>query len=211
VTSRLLLVDDHAVLVRGLRELLSDHFPGMEFGHADSAAALTAELDRGFWNVVVLDLNLPGSPGLELLRQIKEASPKSRVLIYTAHPESQFGVRAIRAGADGFITKDRPVEEFIVAVRKVLDGRRYVSDTLLEKLADTLSQPDAHLGHESLSNREMHVLRSLAAGKSPSEIAAELGISIKTVSTYRSRILEKLQLETTADIIRYALEHGLTS
>ena len=209
--TRLLLVDDHAVLVRGLRELMSDHFPGMEFGHADSAAALISELERGFWHLVILDLSLPGSAGLELLRQVKEASPRTRVLVYTAHPESQFGVRAIRGGADGFLTKDRPVDEFLTAVKRVLEGRRYVSDTLLEKLADTLSQPETHGTHESLSDREMHVLRSLAAGKSPSEIAADLGISIKTVSTYRGRILEKLQLETTADIIRYALEHGLSS
>lgn len=209
--TRLLLVDDHAVLVRGLRELMSDHFPDVEFGHAGSASELMSELRQGFWNLVILDLNLPGSAGLELLRQIKEASPKTRVLIYTAHPESQFGVRAIRGGADGFITKDRPVDEFLVAVGKVLEGRRYVSDSLLGKLAETLAQPETHGSHESLSDREMHVLRGLAAGKSPTELAAELRISIKTVSTYRSRILEKLQLETTADIIRYALEHGLTS
>lgn len=209
--TRLLLVDDHAVLVRGLRELMSDHFPGVEFGNADSAATLMTELGRAFWNLVILDLNLPGAAGLELLREIKAASPRTRVLVYTAHSESQFGVRAIRAGADGFVTKDRPIDEFLVAVARVLEGRRYVSDTLLERLAESLSRPQTRSSHESLSDREIHVLRGLAAGRSPSEIAADLGISIKTVSTYRSRILEKLQLETTADIIRYALEHGLTA
>jgi DNA-binding NarL/FixJ family response regulator len=182
----------------------------MEFAAADTAALVRQRLSESHWHMVVLDLSMPGGSGLDMVRMIKEASPGTRILVYTMHAEDQFGVRAVRAGADGFLSKDQPADRLIEAVRKILTGHRFVSDELLDKLAVNLARPERRLPHESLSDREYQVLRSLGGGRSISEIAADLQLSVKTVSTYRTRVLEKLDLRSTADIIRYALEHGLS-
>lgn len=156
-------------------------------------------------------LSLTGRDGFELLRELKDRSPHSRILIHTMHTEEQFGVRALRAGADGFVTKDRPVEELLNAIRRVHGGKRYISPNLAERLADAVTRGgEGNAQPDSLSDREHQILRMIVSGKSPTDIANELHLSIKTISTYRARMLEKLNLQTTADLIRFGLEHGMT-
>jgi two-component system invasion response regulator UvrY len=207
-TPRLLLIDDHVAVRRGLTEILAVSFPGAEFGHSADARQAATEVRAARWDLVILDLNLPGSGGTDLIRALKDEQPRLRILVYSMHPEEQFGVRALRAGADGYLAKDAPAEEIPKAVRTVLGGERYISARLAAILAQTVtgeSRPSHHL----LSDREDQILRAIAAGKSAAEIAGELSISTKTVSTYRSRILEKLNLRTNADLIRYAIENQL--
>jgi two-component system, NarL family, invasion response regulator UvrY len=171
---------------------------------------VTGMISSGLWDVVLLDLSMPGRGGLESVRELKDLSPSTSILIYTAHPEDQLGVRALRAGADGFITKDRPPEELVKAVRRVLEGKRYISDTLAERMAEALAQPVPDEPHELLSDREYQILRMMGSGKSASEIAVQLNLSVKTVSTYRTRVLQKLNLQTTAELIRYAVENRIS-
>lgn len=207
--TRILIADDHAMIRKGVMSLLAEHFSQSEFGFAGDAAQLREALATGHWHVVVLDLSMPGLAGLEMVRALKESNPRMRVLVYTMHPEDQLGVRAIRAGADGFLSKDQPADQLIDAVRRILAGRRYVSDNLLDKLAVALSHPEGGRPHELLSNREFEILLGIGAGKTVSRIAEELHLSIKTVSTYRIRVLEKLSLNSNTDLVRYALHHHL--
>lgn len=207
---RFLIVDDHSMIREGLKRTLDVEFPGSHILAASSAAEALASLDAEAGQVVILDLSLTGRDGFEMLREIKDRSPHSRVLIHTMHTEEQFGVRALRAGADGYVTKDRPVEDLLTAVRRLHSGKRYISNNLAERLADVVTRggeitpmPDA------LSDREHQILRMIVSGKSPTEIANDLHLSIKTISTYRARMLEKLDLHTTADLIRFGLEHNL--
>jgi len=167
------------------------------------------ESDR--WDLVILDLSLPGRGGLEVIKQMKDASPGSAILVYTMFPEEQFGVRALRAGADGYLTKDRPQDELVDAARRVSGGKRYITPALADSLAHYVAEPNVSNLHELLSDREFQILRLLASGKTPTAIGVELSLSIKTVSTYRSRILVKLNLTTTADLIRYAIKQELVS
>jgi DNA-binding NarL/FixJ family response regulator len=208
---RFLIVDDHAMIREGLKRTLDVEFPGSTIMAAATAAEAVSTVGTDGIQVVILDLSLTGRDGFELLREIKDRSPHSRVLIHTMHSEEQFGVRALRAGADGFVTKDRPVEDLLTAVRRVHSGKRYISDSLAERLADVVTRGgDGPARPESLSDREHQILRMIVSGKSPTEIANELHLSIKTISTYRARMLEKLDLHTTADLIRFGLEHNLT-
>jgi len=192
----------------GLERTLGAEFPSSTFGVAATQPEALAAIEAGGWEMVVLDLSLPGRDGLTLLREIKDRSPHSRVLVHTMHPEDQMGVRALRAGADGYVTKDRPVSELLAAVRRLKSGGRYISPALAELLAVLVTHEEVDL-IETLSDREHQILRMITAGKTPTEIACELNLSIKTVSTYRARILEKLDLKTTADLIRFGLQHKL--
>lgn len=206
---RILLIDDHAALRRGVQEILADGFPGGEFGHAEDTSTALERLRNSHWDVAILDLNLPGRGGLDLIRGLKDEQPGLAVLVYSVHGEDQFGLRAIRAGADGYLTKDQPPEELKKAVATVLSGNRYVSGDLAAAL---LSDVKGHgrPRHHLLSDREMQVLQMLTAGKSPSQIGEELALSSKTISTYRSRILQKLELRTNADLVRYAIDQGIS-
>ncbi len=207
---RFLIVDDHAMIREGLKRTLDVEFPGSHILAASSAAEALAALDAEGGQVVILDLSLTGRDGLELLREIKDRSPHSRVLIHTMHTEEQFGVRALRAGADGYVTKDRPVEDLLTAVRRLHAGKRYISNNLAERLADVVTRGgDITPMPDALSDREHQILRMIVSGKSPTEIANDLHLSIKTISTYRARMLEKLDLHSTADLIRFGLEHNL--
>ena len=207
---RFLIVDDHAMIREGLKRTLDVEFPGSHILAASSAAEALAALDAEGGQVVILDLSLTGRDGLELLREIKDRSPHSRVLIHTMHTEEQFGVRALRAGADGYVTKDRPVEDLLTAVRRLHAGKRYISNNLAERLADVVTRGgDITPMPDALSDREHQILRMIVSGKSPTEIANDLHLSIKTISTYRAHMLEKLDLHSTADLIRFGLEHNL--
>jgi two-component system, NarL family, invasion response regulator UvrY len=205
---RVLLVDDHAVVRKGMKAILEDGVPGVsivEAGDGEGAlAALAAPLDA-----VVLDLSMPGRHGLDLLTEIKHRHPKLPVLIMSLHGEEQFAVRALRAGASGYLTKAAAPEHLLAAVTKVARGGRYVSEALAERLAADLGRRADAAPHERLSDREFDVMRGIASGSSVSELAAEMRLSVKTVSTYRARLLEKMGMSNNAELTRYALEHGL--
>jgi two-component system, NarL family, invasion response regulator UvrY len=206
---RFLIVDDHPMVREGIERLLGAEFPGATMATASVESEALAVLDDGRPAVVILDLNLPARDGLDVLRNIKDRNPACPVLIHTMYPESQFGVRAMRGGADGYLTKDQPVAEFLTAVKRLLGGKRYISPALVELLADTLAGAVSSDRLELLSDREHQVLRRLAAGETVTEIAQQMNLSVKTVSTYRGRLLEKLQLKTTAALIRFGIEHEL--
>lgn len=206
---KILLVDDHQVVRQGLKQMLADEYPKAAFGEAGTAAEAVQAIHRQKWDLVLLDLNLPGRGGLDALGDFKAAQPLLPVLVLSMHPEAEFAVQALRAGAAGYLTKQSAAEELLAAVQKALEGGRYITASLAEKLAADVAGDNRQLPHEELSPREFETLRRLAAGHSVKEISATLGLSSKTVSTYRARVLEKLNLRTTVDLARYAIEHGL--
>ena len=206
---RILIVDDHAIVRRGLRELLSDEFHGAAFGEASDAQQALEELRKKEWDVALLDIALPGKSGLDLLKELKTEWPKLPVLILSAHPEDQFAVRALKAGAGGYMTKESAPEELAKAIRKILAGGRYVSPALAEKLALGVTKDLTRTPHETLSDREYEVMSRIASGKTVTEIAEELSLSPKTISTYRARVLEKLGLKNSAAIVQYVIRNGL--
>ena len=208
---RVLVVDDHFAVRNGVAQMLRDVFPGIHVGAAETTQGALDLLASERWGLVILDLSLPGRGGLDVIKQMKDLSPGSAILVYTMFPEEQFGVRALRAGADGYLTKDRPQEELVDAARRIASGKRYITPALAETLALYVAEPTAGSLHQLLSDREFQILRLLASGKTPTDMGVELNLSIKTVSTYRSRILVKLNLNTTADLIRYAIEQKLVT
>jgi DNA-binding NarL/FixJ family response regulator len=206
---RLLVADDHAIVRRGLHQIVAEA-PGIEVaGEAATAEEVLARVEERAWDVVVLDLSLPGGNGLDLLAQVKRRRPDLPVLILTVHSEEQYAVRALRAGAAGYLTKESAPEQLVEAVRKVVRGGRYVSPAVAEKLAFNLGRDPDRPPHEALSDREYQVLRRVAAGRTVSEVAAELSLSVKTVSTYRTRILEKMGMKSNAELTHYAIKNGL--
>ena len=206
---KILITDDHAVLRRGLKQIIEDGFGKVQFGEAATAGEAIAQVAKEYWDLVVLDITMPGRSGLDALKEIKAIKPNMRVLVLSVHSEDQFAVRVLKAGASGFMNKDTAPEELVKAIRKVLAGGRYVSASLAEKLAVTLDKKGGEFPHQQLSDREFQVLRMIGSGKTVSEIAEELSLSVKTVSTYRTRILEKMNLSTNAELTRYSFEHKL--
>lgn len=206
---RILLVDDHAIVREGLRRILSLEVDHCKVGEASNAAEAMDLIRGGGWDLVVLDISMPGRGGLDALKEIKEIDKDLSVLVMMMYPEDQYAVRAFRAGASGYITKDTAPETLVHAVRKVLEGGKYVSPGLAEALATSLTTASGAALHEGLSDRELQVLRMLASGKTVKAVAVELSLSEKTISTYRTRILAKLKLRTTAELIRYAIASRL--
>src|SRR4051794_14525241 len=206
---KFLIVDDHAVVRRGVRELLREEFGDSEFGEAGSADDAREQCRRSEWDLILLDIAMPpGRSGLDILRDLRLSCPQTAVLVQSMHTEEQFASRVMKAGAAGYITKQSIPQEMIRAVRKVLGGGRYVSETFAEQLAASLVDAPRR-AHEALSEREFQVLQKLAGGSTVKEIGAELSLSIKTVSTYRTRLLEKLEMGSNADLARYAVREGL--
>lgn len=208
---RVLLVDDHPALRKGMKSILEDAIPGVavsEAGDGDAALLVLGDTAKPF-DVVVLDLTMPGRSGIDLLAEVKHRYPKLPVLIMSLHGEEQFAVRALRAGASGYLTKTAAPEQLVVAVGKLVRGGRYVSESLAERLAADVGGKETNAPHERLSDREFEVMRGLASGQSVSEIAEQMKLSVKTVSTYRARLLEKLGMETNAEVTRYAIQNGL--
>jgi DNA-binding NarL/FixJ family response regulator len=206
---RALIADDHAIMRRGLRELLKEAIPNITFAETGTAEEALALVTKQDWEILILDISMPGKSGMDILANLKTLRPHMPVLILSVHPEEQFARRALRTGAAGYLTKESIPEELVAAVRKVLAGGRYVSAELMEKLAWDLQQNARKSDHEALSNREFQVLRMLASGSTVKEAAVELGLSVKTVSTYRARILLKMGMKNTAELIRYALRNHL--
>ena len=206
---RILIADDHAILRRGLKEILVRELEGAVCGEAEDAQQVLAQLQSQEWDVVILDITMQGRSGLDALRDLRAMRPKLPVLVLSMHPEDQYGKRVLKAGASGYMNKESAPEELIKALKKVLAGGRYVSPALAEKLALDLSQDAERPVHEVLSGREFEVLRMIASGRTVSQIAEELHLSVPTVSTYRARILEKMNMTTTAELMHYALRNQL--
>ena len=206
---QILIVDDHAILRRGLKEILEREFRDVSIGGAGTAEQALTQLESEKWDLVILDITMPGRSGIDVLRHLKALRPNLPVLVLSMHPEDQYGRRVLKAGASGYMNKESAPEELIKAVRKLLSGGRYVSETLAEMLAVDLGRDDGTPAHERLSDREFEVLRKMASGKTVGQIAQELHLSVPTVSTYRARILEKMGMSNTAELIRYALSHHL--
>ena len=207
--SKILIVDDHAVVRAGIRQYLEAESSVREIDEAGSGRETLEKLRTREWDLVLLDIFLPDQSGLDILRHIQNDYPKVRVLVLSGLPEKQYAVSVLRAGASGYLPKDSAPEDLIKAVQTVLAGRRYVSPEVAELLVAGMDKDPGRQQHERLSTREFQVLSKLAAGRAVSEIAAELELSVKTVSTYRSRVLEKMGLQTNADLTSYALRHGL--
>lgn len=205
---RILVVDDHAVVRQGVARILGEtpdfHVVGEGADAADARKlALTVEAE-----VCLLDLSMPGG-GVEFVAELRELKPRLKILVFSMHPEKQYAVRCLSAGASGFLSKGCPEDEVRTAIRTVAQGRRYLSAEVAELLAERVLDGPSELAHERLSRREFEVFRRLAAGEGSSEIADDLGLSVKSVSTYRARVLEKLGVSRNADLTRYAMEHGL--
>lgn len=206
---RVVIADDHPVVRRGLKEILVRELDGAICSEAEDAQQVLAEVQSREWDLVILDLNMPGRSGLDVLRDLKAGRPNLPVLVLSMHPEDQYGKRVLQAGAAGYMNKESAPEELIKAIRKVLAGGRYVSAALAERLASDLSETAEQPVHSTLSDREFEVLRMIASGKTVTRIAGELHLSVPTVSTYRARILEKMNMATTTQLIRYALLNDL--
>jgi DNA-binding NarL/FixJ family response regulator len=204
-----LIADDHAMVRAGLRRWLEQDRSIESVGEAASGAETLQRLREAKWDMVVLDINMPDRSGIDIMRHIRTGHPETRVLVISAFSEKQYAVYALRAGAAGYLAKDQAPEDFMRAVHTVLGGKRFVSAALAEMLVNALDEPTDRPLHAVLSQREFQILCKLAVGRSVSEIAHELCISVKTVSTYRARVLEKMKFSTNADLTTYALKNGL--
>ena len=206
---RVLVADDHAVVRQGLKQILADTFGMKVVAEASDGATVLERLRGAEVDVVVLDLSMPGMSGVEVIKQIRREYPSVYVLVLSMHSEDQYAVRVMRAGASGYLTKESAPGELVAALRRVADGHKYVSGSLAEKLAIGLERGADREPHETLSDREYEVLRRLAAGQTVGQIATELALSPKTVSTFRSRLMRKMNMHNNAEVIRYAISHGL--
>ena len=210
-TIRVLIADDHPIVRRGLREMLEEAPDIAVEGEAANAAEVLDHVRRRKWDALVLDLHLPDRSGLEVLHDLKAARSDLPVLFLTVSSEEQFAIRALRAGASGYLTKETAPEELVAAVRKVVSGGRYVSAAVAERIALHLDDGAKGQPHESLSDREYEVFHMLASGRTPTQVAGALHLSVKTISTYRTRILEKMGLSTNAELTVYAVRNGIVS
>ena len=206
---KVLIADDHAIVRKGLKQIIHEEYPQALIEEASNAEELIHKTMLDTWDVIITDLSMPGRSGLDALRQIRESFPKLPVLVLSMHPEDQYAIRVLNAGASGYINKDSAQEELIVAMNKVLNGKKYISSRVAEQMAEAIDDNSNKAPHETLSDREFDVLKMLASGKAVSEIADILSLSSTTISTYRARILEKMKMKSNADITRYALENQL--
>lgn len=206
---RILIADDHEIVRRGLRQILIDEFPKLQIGEAANARDAIEAVRKQSCDAVLLDINMPGRSGLEVLEELKRLRPAMPVVMLTAFPEQDYAVRAFKLGASGYVTKSSASDELLTALRKALAGGRYVTASLAEQLAASIAGAAPATPHETLSNRELQVLRLIAQGRTIKEIAAELTLSEKTVATYRARLSEKMGLSSNVELTRYALQHQL--
>jgi DNA-binding NarL/FixJ family response regulator len=204
--TRILVVDDHPIVRRGLKQILCDDSTISWVGEASNTEEAVRQMAENHWDVVVMDITMPGKSGLELLREIKESFPKLPVLVLSIHPEEQYGKRVLKAGASGYLNKESAPEELVQAVRRILRGGKYISPALAERLAGDLEHPSDEPLYERLSDREYDVVSKTVQGKTLKEISFELGLSSKTISTYRMRALRKLGMKNTTELIRYAVQ-----
>jgi two-component system invasion response regulator UvrY len=206
---KILIADDHAIVREGLKRIVAETADMVVADEAISGHEVLKKVRNNEYDVVILDISMPGRGGVDILKQLKGQKPDLPILILSMHPEEQYAVRVLKAGAAGYLTKESAPDELITAIKRVSRGRKYVSPSLAEKLAFDLERDTERPYHETLSDREYQVLCMIASGKRVQEIAEELCLSVKTVSTYRSRILEKLKMKNNAELMRYAIKHGL--
>jgi two-component system invasion response regulator UvrY len=206
---KILIADDHAIFREGLKHILAECADVNVAGEASNGQEVLEKIWKDKYDIVLLDISMPGMSGLEVLKQVKMEKPKLPVLVLSMHPEEQYAVRVLRAGASGYLTKESAPDELITAVRKISKGRKYITSSLAERLAFEMEIDSEKPVHEILSDREYQVLRMIAAGKTIKQIAENLSLSIKTVSTYRTRIMDKMKMKTNAELMHYAINHQL--
>ena len=206
---KVLMVDDHYVVRQGIKTVLAEQFVTAEFGEASSAQEALDLAWKETWDVVLLDVSMPGRGGLDVLKDLRQNFPKLPIIVVSMHPEEQFALRVLKLGASSYIRKDSAAQELIKAVEAALRGAKYITATIAEKLAVNLERDQEGPTHEALSDREYQVMCLLASGKTVKEAGNELSLSVKTISTYRTRILEKMGVENNSQIMRYAVRHGL--
>jgi DNA-binding NarL/FixJ family response regulator len=207
--TKILIADDHELLRRGLKGILAEAFPQLAIGEANDARQALAAAEKEQWDIMLLDISMPGRSGLEVLQDLRQLHPKLPVVVLSAFPEKDYAIRAFKLGASAYVSKQSAESELLAAIRKALAGGRYVTPALGEALAATLAGETSSAPHDQLSNRELLVLRMVAAGKTLKEIAGELSLSEKTIGSYRSRVSKKLGLGTNVELARYALQHKL--
>jgi two-component system invasion response regulator UvrY len=206
---KILIADDHAIVRKGLVQIIQEEFPAIEVTEVANSNEVLDQVTKQIWDIILLDISMPGRNGIETLKQIRANGIKAPVLMLSMHPEEQYAIRVLKAGASGFLNKQSATEELLIAIHKVLSGKKYISSSIAEKLAEGLGGNEKKLAHELLSDREMQVLQFIASGKTVSEIAEEISLSVNTISTYRTRILEKMGLNNNAELTRYALDNNL--
>ncbi len=206
---RVLIADDHAIVRQGLRQILSDTADLTVAGEAENGVQAVQLVRSGEWDVVLMDVSMPDRNGIDALKIIKKEFPRLPVLILSMYPEEQYAIRALKAGAAGYLTKQSAPELLVTAIRQVASGKKYVSQSLAEELANAIGEDSERPPHEKLSDREYQTLCMIASGKTPTEIAEALNLSVKTVSVYRARLLEKMNLRNNAELTHYGLKHGL--
>lgn len=206
---RILIADDHAIIRKGLKLILLEEYPSAQIVEVADAEDVLSKLMDQEWDIIICDLSMPGRSGLDVIHFVKQNYPKTPVLILSIHPEDQYAIRVLKAGASGYLSKETATDELIVAVQRLLLGRKYISEAIAEKMSNELDQHSNKPLHEILSDREFHVLKLLAEGKSVSEIAVSLSLGVTTVSTYRSRVLAKMSVKNNAELTRYALENKI--
>ncbi len=207
---RIIIADDHAIVRKGLIQLIQENVPQASIDEVNSAEMLINKVLKNDYHLIISDLSMPGRTGLDALNEIKAQKPHMPFLLLSIHPEEQYAIRALKAGASGYLTKDAAPNELALAINQVLAGKRYISQKIAEKLVTLLDhEVSSKPLHETLSNREFEVFKHLAKGKSVSEIAEQYFLSANTISTYKARILEKMNFKSNADITRYALENNL--
>lgn len=206
---KILIADDHPTMRNGVKFILSSEYKDVSFGEAANGAEALKKVYENEWDLLILDLDMPGRNGLEVLKQIKDDGVKIPVLMFSMHPEEQIAIRALKLGASGYVAKDSAGEELVKAIEVVLRGKKYITPTLAELMAAHLESPSDKLPHELLSDREYETLLLMASGKTVSEISDQLSLSVNTISTYRARILEKTGMKTSAELISYAIKNNL--
>jgi len=208
---KFLLIDDHKIIREGLKQILLMHFPSATFDEGASAEDVIKNISASDYDLVICDLSMPGRSGLDVLKQVKETKPKVPVLILSMHPDEHYAVRAIKAGAWGYVNKSDGAEVLIPAVQRILHGRKFIPDDLAQRLADNLTADDTSEDrlHENLSSREFDIFKLLVEGKSISEISQQLSLGMSTVSTHRARILSKMNMRSNAELVKYAIQNNL--
>ncbi len=205
----ILIADDHAIVRKGLIELLREAYPAAHIAEVTNSNELLGQISKQSWSIILMDISMPGRNGVEALKQMRANGVKTPVLMLSTHPEDQYALRVLKAGASGFLNKETATDELLAAVEKILSGKKYISAAVAEILAESHTDTGNMDAHEQLSDREMQVLQLIGSGKTVSEIAEQISLSVNTISTYRTRLLEKLSLKNNAELIRYAFDHGL--
>ena len=206
---KILIADDHSIVRAGIVKSLSTSFPDAVFGEAGNSAEIWRCIEESKWDLLILDISMPGRNGMEVLKEVKESHPEIPVIIFSMYPEDQFAVRSLKAGASAYLNKDISSTEFAVAIRQILKGERYLTPSLMELITNEVLQDSKKTSHDILSDREYQVFLLIASGKNVSLVAQELNLSVKTISVYRANILKKMNLKNNSEITHYAFKHNL--